>query len=105
MADALRKLGAFFGALALVIGLIAVLGFLAKLGGGEVTALGAIGFVLGAAALVRRRESGNSRMFKIAISVIAAHVRKRQIGGGMDPYGRCETLGSREGHGISRERT
>jgi len=52
MADALRKLGAFVGALALVIGVIAILGFLAKLAGGEVTARGAIGFVLGAAAVV-----------------------------------------------------
>ena len=52
MADLLRKLGAFVAALALVVGAIAVMGFLAKLAGGEVTARGAIGFVLGAAAIV-----------------------------------------------------
>ena len=52
MADLLRKLGAFLAALALVVGAIAVLGFLAKLAGGDVTARGAIGFVLGVAAIV-----------------------------------------------------
>ena len=52
MADALRKLGAFVAALAFVIGLISVLGFLANLAGGEVSARTAIGAVLGVAAVV-----------------------------------------------------
>jgi len=50
--DALRKLGAFVGALGFVAGLLAVVMFLLGLAGGEVSARGAIGFALGAAAIV-----------------------------------------------------
>jgi ABC-type spermidine/putrescine transport system permease subunit II len=49
--DALRRLGAFIAALLLVAGLIAVAGFVAGLASGDVSARGAIGFVLGAAAI------------------------------------------------------
>ena len=52
MPDALRKVGAFVGALCFVSGIIAVVMFLAGLAGGEVSARGLIGFVLGAAAIV-----------------------------------------------------
>jgi ABC-type spermidine/putrescine transport system permease subunit II len=50
--EALRRTGAFVGALCFVAGLIAVVGFLLALGGGDVSARGAIGLVLGAAAIV-----------------------------------------------------
>jgi ABC-type spermidine/putrescine transport system permease subunit II len=50
--EALRKAGAFTGALCFVLGLIAVAGFLLALGNGDVSARGAIGLVLGAAAIV-----------------------------------------------------
>jgi ABC-type spermidine/putrescine transport system permease subunit II len=52
MADALRRLGAFAGALVLVFGLIAIVVFVARLAGGDVSARGAIAMVLGAAAVV-----------------------------------------------------
>jgi ABC-type spermidine/putrescine transport system permease subunit II len=50
--EALRKAGAFTGALCFVLGLIAVVAFLLALGNGDVSARGAIGLVLGAAAIV-----------------------------------------------------
>jgi ABC-type spermidine/putrescine transport system permease subunit II len=50
--EALRKAGAFTGALCLVVGLIAVVAFLLALGNGDVSVRGAIGLVLGAAAIV-----------------------------------------------------
>jgi ABC-type spermidine/putrescine transport system permease subunit II len=50
--EALRKAGAFVGALCFVAGLIAVVAFLLALGGGDVSARGAIGLVLGVAAIV-----------------------------------------------------
>jgi ABC-type spermidine/putrescine transport system permease subunit II len=50
--EALRKAGAFTGALCFVLGLIAVVAFLLALGSGDVSARGAIGLVLGAAAIV-----------------------------------------------------
>jgi ABC-type spermidine/putrescine transport system permease subunit II len=50
--EALRKAGAFTGALCFVIGLIAVVAFLLALGNGDVSVRGAIGLVLGAAAIV-----------------------------------------------------
>jgi ABC-type spermidine/putrescine transport system permease subunit II len=50
--DALGKLGAFLGALAFVAGLIAVVAFVAGLGGGNLTLRGAIGALLGIAAIV-----------------------------------------------------
>jgi ABC-type spermidine/putrescine transport system permease subunit II len=50
--EALRKAGAFTGALCFVGGLIAVAAFLLALGNGDVSARGAIGLVLGAAAIV-----------------------------------------------------
>jgi len=50
--EAVRKAGAFTGALCFVVGLIAVAGFLLALGSGDVSARGAIGLVLGAAAIV-----------------------------------------------------
>jgi ABC-type spermidine/putrescine transport system permease subunit II len=50
--EALRKAGAFTGALCLVLGLIAVVAFLLALGNGDVSARGAIGLVLGVAAIV-----------------------------------------------------
>jgi ABC-type spermidine/putrescine transport system permease subunit II len=50
--EALRRTGAFVGALCFVSGLIAVVAFLLALGGGDVSARGAIGLVLGAAAIV-----------------------------------------------------
>jgi ABC-type spermidine/putrescine transport system permease subunit II len=50
--EALRKAGAFTGALCFVAGLIAVAAFLLALGNGDVSARGAIGLVLGAAAIV-----------------------------------------------------
>jgi ABC-type spermidine/putrescine transport system permease subunit II len=50
--EPLRKLGAFVGALCFVAGLIAVVMFLLGLTGGDVSGRGAIGFVLGAAAIV-----------------------------------------------------
>jgi ABC-type spermidine/putrescine transport system permease subunit II len=50
--EALRRTGAFVGALCFVAGLIAVVAFLLALGGGEVSARGAIGLLLGAAAIV-----------------------------------------------------
>jgi ABC-type spermidine/putrescine transport system permease subunit II len=49
--EALRKAGAFTGALCFVLGLIAVVAFLLALGNGDVSARGAIGLVLGAAAI------------------------------------------------------
>jgi ABC-type spermidine/putrescine transport system permease subunit II len=49
--EALRKAGAFTGALCFVVGLIAVVAFLLALGNGDVSARGAIGLVLGAAAI------------------------------------------------------
>ena len=52
MPEALRKAGAFTGALCFVLGLIAVVAFLLALGNGDVSARGAIGLVLGAAAIV-----------------------------------------------------
>jgi ABC-type spermidine/putrescine transport system permease subunit II len=50
--DALRKAGAFIGALCFVLGLIAIVAFLLALGSGDVSARGLIGLVLGAAAVV-----------------------------------------------------
>jgi ABC-type spermidine/putrescine transport system permease subunit II len=50
--DALRKAGAFLGALCFVVGLVAIVGFLLALGNGDVSARGLIGLVLGAAAVV-----------------------------------------------------
>jgi ABC-type spermidine/putrescine transport system permease subunit II len=50
--EALRKAGAFTGALCFVLGLIAVVAFLLALGGGDVSARGAIFLVLGVAAIV-----------------------------------------------------
>jgi ABC-type spermidine/putrescine transport system permease subunit II len=50
--EALRKAGAFTGALCLVLGLIAVVAFLLAMGNGDVSARGAIGLVLGVAAIV-----------------------------------------------------
>jgi ABC-type spermidine/putrescine transport system permease subunit II len=47
-----RKAGAFLGALAFVAGIIAVLAFLVGLAGGDVSARGLVGLVLGAAAIV-----------------------------------------------------
>ena len=52
MADALRKLGSFAAALLLVGGAIAVVTFLLGLAGGEVSARGVLGLVLGFAAIV-----------------------------------------------------
>ena len=52
MPEALRKVGAFVGALCFVLGLIAVVAFLLALAGGDVSARGAIGLVLGVAAIV-----------------------------------------------------
>jgi ABC-type spermidine/putrescine transport system permease subunit II len=49
--EALRKTGAFVGALCFVVGLIAVVAFLLALGNGDISARGAIGLVLGAAAI------------------------------------------------------
>jgi ABC-type spermidine/putrescine transport system permease subunit II len=50
--DALRKLGAFAAALALVAGAIAIIAFLIGLAGGEVSARRVVGLVLGVAAVV-----------------------------------------------------
>jgi ABC-type spermidine/putrescine transport system permease subunit II len=50
--EALRKAGAFTGALCFVLGVIAVVAFLLALGNGDVSARGAIGLLLGAAAIV-----------------------------------------------------
>jgi len=50
--EALRKVGNFVAAVALVVGLIAVVAFLLALGGGDVSARGLVAFVLGAAAIV-----------------------------------------------------
>jgi ABC-type spermidine/putrescine transport system permease subunit II len=50
--EALRKAGAFTGALCFVVGLIAVVAFLLALGNGDVSARGAIGLVLGVAAIL-----------------------------------------------------
>ena len=52
MPELVRKPAAFVGALCLVAGLIAVVTFLATLGGGGMSARGVIGFVLGAAVIV-----------------------------------------------------
>ncbi len=52
MPEALRKAGAFTGALCFVLGLIAIVAFLLALGGGDVSARGLIGLLLGAAAVV-----------------------------------------------------
>jgi ABC-type spermidine/putrescine transport system permease subunit II len=49
--DALRRVGAFVGALCFVAGIIAVAMFLLGLAGGDVSPRGAIGFALGAAAI------------------------------------------------------
>jgi ABC-type spermidine/putrescine transport system permease subunit II len=49
--EALRRTGAFVGALCFVAGLIAVVAFLLALGAGDVSARGAIGLLLGAAAV------------------------------------------------------
>jgi ABC-type spermidine/putrescine transport system permease subunit II len=50
--EALRRTGAFVGALCFVLGLISVVAFLLALGGGEVSARGAIFLLLGVAAIV-----------------------------------------------------
>jgi ABC-type spermidine/putrescine transport system permease subunit II len=50
--EALRKLGAFAGALCFVAGIIAVVAFLGGLAGGSVSARGLIALALGAAAIV-----------------------------------------------------
>jgi ABC-type spermidine/putrescine transport system permease subunit II len=50
--EALRKAGAFTGALCFVLGLIAILAFLLALGSGDISARGLIGLALGAAAVV-----------------------------------------------------
>ena len=52
MAELLRKLGIFVAALAFVCGVVAIVAFLAKLGGGEVSARGAVALLLGLAAVV-----------------------------------------------------
>ena len=52
MASALRRIGAFVGALCFVLGLVAVVGFLLALGGGSVSTRGLVGLVLGVAAIV-----------------------------------------------------
>ncbi len=52
MPEPLRKAGAFAGALCFVLGLIAVAAFLLALGGGDVSARGAIALVLGVAAIL-----------------------------------------------------
>ena len=52
MAEAVRKTGAFVGALLFVFGVIAVFAFLAGLAGGEISARGAIAVVIGVAAIV-----------------------------------------------------
>lgn len=51
MPEPLRRLGVFLGALCFVAGIIAVVGFLLGLAGGDVSARGAVGLVLGAAAI------------------------------------------------------
>jgi ABC-type spermidine/putrescine transport system permease subunit II len=50
--EAIRKAGAFTGALCFVVGLLAIVAFLLALGNGDVSARGLIGLVLGAAAVV-----------------------------------------------------
>jgi len=50
--ELLRRAGAFVGALCLVAGIIAVAAFLIRLAGGDVSARGLVGLVLGAAAIV-----------------------------------------------------
>jgi ABC-type spermidine/putrescine transport system permease subunit II len=50
--EAIRKAGAFTGALCFVVGLIAIVTFLLALGNGDVSARGLIGLALGAAAVV-----------------------------------------------------
>jgi spermidine/putrescine transport system permease protein len=50
--EALRKAGIFVATLCFVVGVILVVMFIAGLAGGELTARGLIGFVLGAAAIV-----------------------------------------------------
>ena len=52
MREVLRRAGAFVGALCLVAGIIAVAAFLIRLAGGDVSARGLVGLVLGAAAIV-----------------------------------------------------
>jgi ABC-type spermidine/putrescine transport system permease subunit II len=52
MAELLRRFGAFVAALVFVCGLIAIVVFLAKLGGGDVSPRGAVALVLGVAAVV-----------------------------------------------------
>jgi ABC-type spermidine/putrescine transport system permease subunit II len=52
MADVLRRLGAFAAALAFVCGLIAIVIFVIKLAGGDLSARATIGLVLGVAAVV-----------------------------------------------------
>jgi ABC-type spermidine/putrescine transport system permease subunit II len=52
VAEALRRTGAFVGALCFVAGLVAVVAFLLALGSGDVSARGAIGLLLGVAAIV-----------------------------------------------------
>jgi ABC-type spermidine/putrescine transport system permease subunit II len=50
--EALRKAGAFVGALCFVLGLIAIVAFLLALGGGDVSVRGLVGLALGVAAVV-----------------------------------------------------
>jgi ABC-type spermidine/putrescine transport system permease subunit II len=50
--EAIRKAGAFVGALCFVLGLIAILAFVLALGGGDVSLRGLIALVLGVAAVV-----------------------------------------------------
>ena len=52
MPEAIRKAGAFTGALCFVLGLVAIVAFLLALGNGDVSARGLIGLALGAAAVV-----------------------------------------------------
>jgi ABC-type spermidine/putrescine transport system permease subunit II len=50
--EALRRTGAFVGALCFVVGLIAIVAFLLALGSGDVSVRGLVGLALGAAAVV-----------------------------------------------------
>jgi ABC-type spermidine/putrescine transport system permease subunit II len=50
--EAIRKAGAFTGALCFVLGLVAIIAFLLALGNGDISARGLIGLALGAAAVV-----------------------------------------------------
>ena len=78
MPEALRKGGAFVGALCFVVGILAILSFLLALGGGDVSLRGLIGLLLGAGSVVlvprlmRRPGTGAARARIVQAATLVA---------------------------------